>query len=122
MRTRHVYHQPNCILCVVPEMTRHVVALCKFMGFAVDAVRKAFGPVWASPGQQVPLQGLLLDPPLLSLKTTQGLVMWAASLNSCHLRCDAVFMDASPDLHEFVFRWASVLLWWATSDKTSLYR
>ena len=79
MRTQHVY-QPNCILFAVPETTRHAVAFCKFMGFAAGAVRKAFDPVWAPTGQQVPLQELLLDHPLLSLKTTQGLVMWAASL------------------------------------------
>ena len=122
MRTQHVYHRPNCILCAVPEMTRHAVAFCKFMAFAVDAVHKAFGPVWAPPGQQVPLQELLLDHSLLSLKTTQGLVMWVASLVACCLRCDAMFTDASPDLHEFMSRWALVLLWWATSDETSLYR
>ena len=80
MRTQHVYHRPNCILCAVPEMTRHAVAFYKFMGFAADAVHKSFGPVWAPPGQQVPLQELLLDHSLLSLKTTQGLVMWVASL------------------------------------------
>ena len=48
--------------------------------------------------------------------------MWVPSLVSWRLRCDAVFRDASPDLHEFVSRWALVLLWWATSEETSLYR
>ena len=122
MRTQHVYHRPNCIRCAVLETTRHALAFCKFMGFAADSVRKAFGPVWAPTGQQVPLQELLLDHPLSSLKTTQRPVMWAASLVSWRLRCDAVFRDASLDLHEFVSGWAAVLLWWATSDETSLYR
>ena len=39
MRTQHVYHWLNCILCAVPETTRHAVAFCKFIGFAADAVR-----------------------------------------------------------------------------------
>ena len=50
MRTQHVHHQPNCILSAVPKMTRHAVAFCKFMGFATDAVHKAFGPVRAPAG------------------------------------------------------------------------
>ena len=38
------------------------------------------------------------------------------------VRCDALFRGVSPDLGEFVSRWASVLLWWATTNETSLYR
>ena len=109
MRTQHVYHRPNCILCAVPKTTRHAVAFCKFMGFAIDVVHKAYGPVWSPAGQQLSLRDLLLDNPLLSLKNTQRLVTWAASPVSWRLRCDALFIQVCLDLRECVSRWAFVL-------------
>ena len=121
-RTQHVYHRPKCVLCNVLETTKHAVAYCKFMGFAADVVLKAFGPVWDATGQQVGMQDMLLTQPTLALRSTQGLVMWSASLVSWRLRCDAVFREQSLDLSGFVSSWASVLMWWATAEETSLCR
>ena len=58
------------------------MAYYKFMGFASHVVLKAFGPAWSDNGQHLGMQEMLLTMLLKALQSTQGLVMWAASLVS----------------------------------------
>ena len=112
-RTQHAYHQPNCILCSVPETIKHVLAACKFWPVAVDIVRKAFGPVWGRDGAMCSMDTLLVAQPLLSLSTTQGLALWAAARASWVLRCDAKFRSLSVAMPDFVVAWMTLVEVWA---------
>ena len=62
---------------------------------AADVVSKAFGPIWSPTAVLCPmnrLNRLLVDEPLLSLQTTQGLALWAAA-RACG--CCAVMPSSS---------------------------
>ena len=56
------------------EDHQHVLKRCFFSGFMFDTVRKAFGLVSWEGGSMEPSR-LLLDAPLLSMQTTQGLAL-----------------------------------------------
>ena len=78
-RTHKAYHQPNYVMCSVSETVNHVLSRYKFWPVACDIVTKAFGPVWGPTAATCPMKSLLIDEPVLSLQTTQGLALWAAA-------------------------------------------
>ena len=67
---------PNCPLDGRVEGHTHVLKNCFFSSFLFDNVRRAFGLAeWGD--RKVEPSRMLLDEPLISLRTTQGLVLWA---------------------------------------------
>ena len=100
-RTQKAYHQPNCDLCAKTETIKHVLSGCKFWSVACDIITKAFGPVWDRTWAMCPMNKLLVDHPLLSLQTTQGLALWAAAQAGWVLRCEARFRGVSMALSDF---------------------
>ena len=62
-------------ICHKLEDRGHV--LCRFFAFIFDMAKKAFGLAQGEGGSVEPSR-LLYDEPLLSLRSTQGLVLWAA--------------------------------------------
>ena len=76
-----------CEMCGVPENHRHVYGHCKYIPYALDVVSKTFFPCKGADGTPLDPTTILADHPLISLTTTQGLVIWAAVLSSWSLRC-----------------------------------
>ena len=118
-RTQKAYHQPNCDLCAKTETIKHVPSGCKFWSVACDIITKAFGPVWDCTGAMCPMNKLLVDNPLLSLQTTQGLAIWAAARAGWVLRCEARFRVVSLALTDFVSVWSTIVMTWASAAQTS---
>ena len=57
-----------------------------------------------------PMNKLLVDNPLLSLLTTQGLALWATAQAGWVLRCEARFRGVSLALSEFVSVWSTIVV------------
>jgi hypothetical protein len=93
------------------EDHRHVLKNCYFSGFMFDTVRKAFGLVQREGGALEPSR-LLLDEPLLSLQSTQGLVLWAGLRAQWRLRCEVKYQRQQVSLHDFVALWVAGLESW----------
>ena len=89
----------------------HVFRHCFFSPFLFDTVRRAFGLVPTPSGVVEPSQ-LLHEHPLLSLTTTQGLILWAGVKVQWNLRCRAKYQKKAPVLDEFIAGWATVLRRW----------
>ena len=102
---KKAYHQPTCVMCSVSKTFNHVLSRCKFWPMACDIVTKAFGPMWGPTGVVCPMKRLLIDEPLLSLQTTQGLALWAAARAGRVLKCEAKFRDVSLLVSDFLTIW-----------------
>ena len=111
-----------CEMCGVPENHRHVYGHCKYIPYALDVVSKTFSPCKGADGTPLDPTTILADHPLISLTTTQGLVIWAAVLSSWSLRCSQVLHQQTHGLDEFVATWLSKLEQWRTSRGCTLPR
>ena len=103
------------------EDHRHVLKNCYFSGFMFDTVRKAFGLVQREGGALEPSR-LLLDEPLLSLQSTQGLVLWAGLRAQWRLRCEVKYQRQQVSLHDFVALWVAGLESWRSERNMSCSR
>ena len=97
-----------CLLDGRVEDHEHVFCHCMFGAFMQSTVRKAFGLVESGRVQVEPSR-LLRDFPLLSLTSTQGLLLWAGLRAQLNLRCRAKYQHQPSTLDEFIAGWAGVL-------------
>ena len=100
-----------CPQCGRVEDHAHTLKRCYFSAFMFDTVRKAFG-VAQGVGAAVEPSRLLLEEPLLSLQTTQGLVLWAGLRAQWKLRCEVKYQHRQVSLEDFVAVWVGVLESW----------
>ena len=110
-----------CPLDCRVEDHEHVFRNCFFSNFMFDTVRRAFGVVQGPSGVAEPSR-LLRDHPLLSLTTTQGLLLWAGLKVKWSLRCRAQYQKHMPVLDEFIAGWAGVLRRWRAEVNMSCSR
>ena len=103
------------------EDHEHVFCHCMFGAFMQSTVRKAFGLV-ESGGVQVEPSRLLRDFPLLSLTSTQGLLLWAGLKAQWKVRCRAKYQHQPSTLDEFIAGWAGVLRRWRAESNMSVPR
>ena len=103
------------------EDHEHVFRHCMFSAFMQSTVRKAFGMVDAG-GVKVEPSRLLRDFPLLSITTTQGLMLWAGLKAQWNLRCRAKYQHQPATLDEFIAGWAGVLRRWRAESNMSVPR
>ena len=103
------------------EDHEHVFRHCFFCNFMFDTVRRAFGLVESEQGRVEPSR-LLRDHPLLSLTSTQGLILWAGSKVQWGLRCRAKYQRVAPVLDEFIAGWAGLLRAWRAEKDMSCSR
>ena len=120
-RTGHRVGSKLCPLCHKLEDHEHVLRHCRFSPFIFDTVRKAFGLVRQDKLVVEPSR-VLLENPTLSLRTSQGLVLWAALKAQWALRCQARFQGAVPTLDDFVARRVGVMEIWRAKKDLSLSR
>ena len=90
----------QCELCGVTETHRHVYGFCKYIPFAPD-VSKTFTPCRREDGIPLNPTTLLADHPLISLTTTQGLIIWAVVQSSWSLRGSQVLHQQTHGLDKF---------------------
>ena len=117
-RSQKAYHQPNCNLCSMPAIIKHVLSGCKFWLVACDVVTKTFGPVCGPTGVMCPMKRLLVDQPLLSLQSTQGLALWAAARAGWVLKCEVRFRGVGSSVSDFVSAWTTIVHTWASAAQT----
>ena len=86
-----------------------------------DTLRKAFG-LAQGVGAAVEPSRLLLEEPLLSLQTTQGLVLWAGPRAQWKLRCEVKYQHRQVSLEDFVAAWVGVLESWRGERNISCSR
>ena len=110
-----------CPLDCRVEDHEHVFRNCLFSNFMFDTVRRAFRVVQGPSGVVEPSR-LLRDHPLLSLTTTQGLLLWAGLKVQWSLRCQAKYQKHMPVLDEFIAGWAGVLRRWRAEVNMSCSR
>ena len=110
-----------CPLDSKVETHEHVFRHCFFSSFLFDTVRRAFGLV-PTPSGAVEPSRLLHEHPLLSLTTTQGLILWAGVKVQWNLRCRAKYQKKAPVLDEFIAGWATVLRRWRSERDMSCAR
>ena len=103
------------------EDHEHVSRHCMFGAFMQSTVRKAFGLV-DSGGVKVEPSRLLRDFPLLSITTTQGLLLWAGLKAQWNLWCRAKYQHQPATLDEFIAGWAGVLRRWRAESNMSVPR
>ena len=90
-----------------------------FAPFSFDTVRKAFGVIPKEGGGVIGPSRLLLEEPVVSLQSMQGLVLWAAQKAQWSVRCGVKYLELRPSLDDFVARWQTVLeVWRAQKDMT----
>ena len=110
-----------CPQCGRVEDHAHTLKRCYFSAFMFDTVRKAFGLAQGGGGAVEPSR-LLLEEPLLSLQTTQGLVLWAGLRAQWKLRCEVKYQHRQVSLEEFVAVWVGVLEIWRGERNMSCSR
>ena len=115
-------HQPNYIMCSVCETVNHVLSRCKFWPVAYDIVTKAFGPLWGPSRAMCPMKRLLIDEPLLSLQTTQGLALWDKAQAGWVLRCEAKLRGVSSSVSDFVPTLMHFIEAWTSAAQMSFVR
>ena len=93
-----------CPQCGRVEDHAHTPKRCYFSAFMFDTVRKAFGLAQGVGGAVEPSR-LLLEEPLLSLQTTQGLVLWAGLRAQWKLQCEVKYQHRQVSLEDFVAVW-----------------
>ena len=103
------------------EDHQHVLKRCFFSGFMFDTVRKAFGLVSWEGGSMEPSR-LLLAAPLLSMQTTQGLVLWVGLRAQWRLGCEVKYQRQQVSLHDFVALWGAGLESWRGERNMSCNR
>ena len=86
-----------------------------------DTVRKAFGLVRHDVGE-MDLSRLATERPLLSLTTTQGLVLWAGFKVQWNLWCQPKYKRVCRVLEEFIAGWAMVVRHWRSERDVSCLR
>ena len=110
-----------CPLCHKLEDHPHVLRHCRFSVFMFDTVRKAFGLVHGDGGVIEPSH-LVLENPLQSVGTKQGLVLWAGLKAQWSVRCEARFQGEIPSLDDFVAKWVGTLEVWRAEKDLSVSR
>ena len=110
-----------CPQCGRVEDHAHTLKRCYFSAFMFDMVRKAFG-LAQGVGVAVEPSRLLLEEPLLSLQTRQGLVLWAGLRAQWKLRCEVKYQHRPVSLEEFVAVWVGVLEIWRGGRNMSCSR
>ena len=103
------------------EDHEHVFRHCMLSAFMQSTLRKAFGMVEAGGGKVEPSR-LLRDFPLLSITTTQGLLLWAGLKAQWNLRCRAKYQHQPAAQDEFIAGWAGVLRRWLAESNMSVPR
>ena len=68
------------------------------------------------------MKRLLIDEPLLSLQTTEGLALWAAARAGWVLRCEAKFRGVSSSVSDVVTTWMHFVPAWTLAAQTSFVR
>ena len=90
------------------ETHLHFLRGCPTSSVMFDLVRQCFGVVQAKDDSVVEPSQLVADAPLLSLGTTQGLLIWAWLRAQWVLRCARRFRGEAYSKENFIAKWLSV--------------
>ena len=108
-----------CTLDGRMEDHEHAFRHCMFRAFMQSAVRKAFRLVDFG-GVKLDPSRLLKDFPLLSITTTQRLLLWAGLKAQWNLRCRGKYQHQPATLDEFIAGSAGVLRRWRAESNMSV--
>ena len=97
---------------------------CLISSIMFDLVRQSFGVVQTKDGSVVEPSRLVVDAPLLSLGTTQRLLVWAGLRAQWVLRCAKRFPGGGGAYSKeiFIAKWLSICRPWQRQNEISLSR
>ena len=104
------------------ETHLHFLRGCLTSSVMFDLVRQSFGVVQTKDGSAGEPSRLVVDAPVLSLGTTQGLLVWARLRAQWVLRCAKRFRGEAYSKEIFIAKWLSICRSWQRQNEISLSR
>ena len=119
----HLYSADKlCPIDHKKETHLHFLRGCLTSSVMFDLVRQSFGVVQTKDGSVVEPSCLVVDAPLLSLGTPQGLLIWAGLCAQWVLRCAKRCQGEAYSKEIFIAKWLSVCRSWQRQAEISVSR